>query len=81
MLEKVQQGIAIDKWHRYYELKEKRIAETLTEAEHQELTTIYSAIEEANAERMLNLVQLSQLKDIPVRKLMKELGIKTQGNV
>jgi hypothetical protein len=81
LLEKIQQGIAIDKWQRYYELKEKRIEETLTEAEYQELIMIYNIIEEANAERMLNLVQLSQLKDIPVRKLMKELGIKTQGNV
>lgn len=81
LLEKIQQGIAIDKWQRYYELKEKRIEETLTEEEYQELIMIYNIIEEANAERMLNLVQLSQLKDIPVRKLMKELGIKTQGNV
>lgn len=80
LLEKIQQGITIDKWHRYYELKEKRIAETLTSDEHQELIMIYDAIEKANAERMLHLVKLSKLKNVPVRVVMKELGIKKQSN-
>jgi nucleotidyltransferase/DNA polymerase involved in DNA repair len=76
LLEKIQQGIAIEKWQKYHELKEKRIAETLTTEEYQELNSIYNAIEEANAERMLYLVQLSKLRNIPVRQLMEDLGIK-----
>jgi hypothetical protein len=81
LLEKIQQGIAIEKWQKYHELKEKRIAETLTTEEYQELNSIYNAIEEANAERMLYLVQLSKLRNIPVRQLMEDLGIKQPKNV
>lgn len=81
LLEKIQQGVTIDKWHRYYELKEKRISETLNQNEHQELIVIYNAIETANAERMIHLVQLSKLRNIPVRQLMEDLGIKTKSNV
>lgn len=81
LLEKIQQGVAIEKWQKYHELKEKRIGETLTTTEYQELNVIYNAIEEANAERMLHLVQLSKLRNTPVRQLMEELGIKQSQNV
>jgi|AntRauTorckE5430_2_1112549.scaffolds.fasta_scaffold06823_1 hypothetical protein len=81
LLEKIQQGVAIEKWQKYHELKEKRIGETLTTTEYQELNAIYNAIEEANAERMLHLVQLSKLRNTPVRQLMEELGIKQSQNV
>jgi hypothetical protein len=81
LLEKIQQGVAIEKWQKYHELKEKRIGETLTTTEYQELNVIYNAIEEANAERMLHLVQLSKLRHTPVRQLMEELGIKQSQNV
>jgi hypothetical protein len=81
LLEKIQQGVAIEKWQKYHELKEKRIGETLTTTEYQELNVIYNAIEEANAERMLHLVQLSKLRNTPVRQLIEELGIKQSQNV
>ena len=81
LIAKIQQGISVEKWNKYYELKEKRVAQTLTEKEHQELINIYGQIEEANAERILNLVRLSKLTEKPVRDLMKDLGIKTGGNV
>jgi hypothetical protein len=81
LLEKIQQGVAIEKWQKYHELKEKRIGEILTTTEYQELNAIYNAIEEANAERMLHLVQLSKLRNTPVRQLMEELGIKQSQNV
>lgn len=81
LISKIQKGVSIELWNKYYKLKEKRIDLTLTETEHQELIHIYSIIEEANAERLLNLVHLSKLTGKPVRQLMKELGIKTGENV
>jgi len=77
LLEKIHQGISIEEWNKYRFLKEKRITGTLTKLEQETLVEIYNKIEEVNAERMLYLVQLSKLKNIPIRDLMKDLGIKT----
>lgn len=80
LLLKINKGIAIEKWERFYELKAKREAENLTGNEHQELIEVYSEIEEVHAQRLLYLVELADLKGISVRDLMNELGIKTQKN-
>jgi hypothetical protein len=76
LLLKINQGISTEKWKRFHELKGKRQAETLTEAEHQELIKVYSEIEEVHAQRLLYLVELAELKNVDIHDLMDELGIK-----
>lgn len=80
LLLKINQGVSVEKWQRFYELKEKKESQTLTEIEHQEIISIYSEIENIHAQRMLYLVELANLKGTDLRSLMAQLGIKTSIN-
>jgi len=76
LIKKIQQPlISSEKWNTYQELKAKRIDGILTEIERQKLIDIYSKIEEANSERLLNLVELSKLTGKSVRGLMKKFKV------
>lgn len=81
LLLKINLGIAEEKWTTYYNLIEKRRAETLNTIEHQQLIGISNEIEIANAERMKHLIQLSQLRGIGLQTLMNDLGIKPNSHV
>jgi len=59
-------------------LKQKRRAETLTEAEHQTLIEISNQVEEANARRIKSLVQLAALRNVSLETLMADLQIMPQ---
>lgn len=76
LLESINLGIGSDVWERYAILKDKRDAEILTPDEHQELIGISDSIELANVERIKNLIKLAEYRNIPLRTLMQELGIK-----
>lgn len=76
LLAAINLGINDEIWERYEILKEKRDAETLTPEEHLELISISDQIEVANVERIKNLIKLAQYRNIPLRTLMQELGIK-----
>jgi hypothetical protein len=80
LLLKINQGISIEKWQRFYVLKEKKENQVLTEIEHQEIISIYSEIENIHAQRMLYLVELANLRGTDLRSLMTQLGIKTPIN-
>lgn len=72
LLEKIDRGLPQETWQRYNELIEKRKAETLTADEHATLIAISDQIEEANACRIEYLVQLAQIREMPLEKLMQE---------
>lgn len=76
LLESINLGISSEVWERYAILKDKRDAEILTPDEHQELIEISDSIELANVERIKNLIKLAEYRNIPLRTLMQELGIK-----
>jgi Ribonuclease G/E len=76
LLASINLGISSAVWERYAILKAKRDAETLNSAEHAELIEISDKIELANVERIKNLIKLAQYRDVPLRSLMEELGIK-----
>jgi hypothetical protein len=80
LLLKINQGVSIEKWQRFYVLKEKKENQVLTEIEHQEIISIYSEIENIHAQRMLYLVELANLRGTDLRSLMTQLGIKTPIN-
>jgi hypothetical protein len=56
-------------------LRRRRVV-SLTEAEQARLQTLLDEREMRAAERMQDLAQLSQLRSMPVRQLMEQLGIR-----
>ena len=75
LLMKINQGLPREVRTRFAELNEKRRAETLTEEEHAKLLQLVDQIEAHDVERVKNLGKLAQLRNVPVRTLMKQLGI------
>ena len=75
LLQKIDQGISPETWQRYHELIEKRRQETLTPEELEQLIQLSDQLEQLNAKRMGALVKLAQFRQIPLRSLMKQLGI------
>ena len=75
LLQKINQGISPETWQRYHELIEKRRQETLTPEELEQLIQLSDQLEQLNAKRMGSLVKLAQIRQIPLRSLMKQLGI------
>lgn len=76
LLEKINQGLPSDAQQRYDELTAKRLAETLTTEEHQELLALINHIERSDAERAQFLAQLAHLRNVSVTMLLDELGIR-----
>lgn len=60
---------------RFAELKSKRQAEELTEAEHEELLEIVDQVEQRDVDRLQALTALAQLRNVTVRDLMQQLGL------
>lgn len=75
LLQKINRGLPQEVWQRYKGLVAKRRAETLTSAEHEELISLSDQIENENATRIEYLVQLAQLRRVPLESLMQDLGI------
>lgn len=75
LLEKINRGLPAEQLQRFLYLQERRESETLTDLEHEELMELIAAIERLNAERVQYLGELAQLRKIPVRQLMRELGL------
>ena len=76
LLEKINRGVPQAIHARYLELENKRRDETLSTDEHQELLALISQIEQLNAEGIEHLGELAQLRNVSLRILMKDLGLK-----
>lgn len=75
LLKKINKSLPHKTALRLQTLDEKRRSETLSETETEELISITEELEQLNIERVQNLGILAGIKGIPVRKLMKQLGI------
>lgn len=75
LLQQINQGLAPEQQRRYETLIEKRLAETLTSAEHQEFMQLNQTVEQRNVARLKNLVALAQLRQVTLSQLMADLGI------
>jgi hypothetical protein len=75
LLHQINRGLPEATQHRYDELRAKRHAETLTPEEHQELLSLVDSVEQADADRLQHLIELSQLRQVPLPNLMHQLGI------
>ena len=62
-------------WKRLWHLDALRVANKLTDDEHMELVAMAEQVEETNADRMVALVELAQLRGVHIDDLMKKLGI------
>lgn len=73
---KINQGLPHSTQQRLNELIRKRKAETITPEEMKELKQLTDQIEKSDAERLNVLIELAKLRNIPLRKLIKQLGLK-----
>jgi hypothetical protein len=79
LLSEINQGIPAKLHDRYEILLEKRDDETLTEAEYAELLDISNQIEAFGVKRIEALAKLATIRQVPLLKLMDDLGIQTPG--
>mgnify|MGYP007059534909 FL=1 len=78
LLKKINRGLPKDVSKRLAVLESKRQEELLTKAELEELISLTEQLEQLNAERVEYLGVLAQIRNIHVRELMAQLGIKTK---
>lgn len=53
-------------------------SQTITSEEHQDLLKLIDVVEQADGDRLQHLIQLSQLRNISLAELMKQLQIHPQ---
>jgi hypothetical protein len=75
LLLKINQGVPADVRARYESLRQKREAETLTDAEYNALIQLSNQIEKIGAQRLEALASLAQLRQVSLLDLMATLGI------
>jgi hypothetical protein len=75
LLQQINQGLPSAVRQRYQELNRKLEAEVLTAAEHQELLNLIDKIEQADATRLRQLIELAQLREMSIDDLMQQLNI------
>lgn len=76
LLQKINQGLPADVQQRYDTLRAKLQNEMITEAEHQELLTLVDVVEQTDTERLNHLIALSQLRQVSLDDLLKQLEIR-----
>ena len=77
----INQSFSHVQWQYYFELIDKRDAETIMNTELAELIELSNCIEEANAKRLRYLIELAQLRNISLDKLMDALDLKPARHV
>ncbi len=71
----INQAISVELQERYHYLLIQRDADALTSEEYSELIVLGDRIENLEAERLGNLLQLAQLRQISLDQLMIDLGL------
>lgn len=75
LLQEINRGLPQAMQERLNELIEKRRAETINSKELRELKKLTDKIEKLDAERLELLTKLAALRNVPLRKLIKQLGL------
>jgi hypothetical protein len=75
LLQRINEGLPPATWERYEALKVKRDAETLTEAEHQELLRLVNEVEGWNVRRLEGVAELAKRRGVRFQDLVRELGL------
>ncbi len=75
LLLQINQGLSEEALHGFSDLVAKRQAEAITPDELQELITLTNQIEQYDTRRLAALIELAQIRQVPVSELMDSLGI------
>ncbi len=75
LLQQINRGVPMAVRQRYNLLNEKLLGKTLTPEEEQEFGCLVDQIEQADGERLQNLIELAQLRNLSLDALMAQLGI------
>jgi hypothetical protein len=81
LLQKINIGLSETQWQRYHSLIAKRRSESLTQDELVELISLSDQVEQANARRIANLIELARLRNSTLERVMQELGIHPSDHV
>lgn len=76
LLRKINAGVPSDIQTRLDTLRSQKDQSPLTAEEYAELLTLTEQIERVDADRLEHLATLSQMRQIPLRQLMEQLGLK-----
>jgi len=76
LLMKINQGLPATMQERLNELIDKRRAEIISAKELRELKKLTGQVEKFDVERLKLLTELAALRNVPLRKLIKQLGLK-----
>ncbi len=76
LLQKINHGTSSATRERYTELNQKLAEETITSEEHRELLRLIDQIELADGERLRALIELADLRHVPLDMLMSQLEIR-----
>lgn len=76
LLQQINQGLPETVWQEYHDLVAKRRSEILTPEEHTRLIALSDSIEEAHAVRMAHVAELARWRQVPLKTLMGQLGLK-----
>ncbi len=75
LLQRIGGGLPDDVQQRYDMLQQKLLAAEITPGEHQEFLELIDVVEQADAERLSHLIELAQLRQVSLDKLMDQLGV------
>jgi hypothetical protein len=78
LLQKINQALPEEIQQKYNDLSAKMRSQTITPEEHQDLLKLIDIVEKADGDRLQHLIQLSQLRNISLAELMKQLQIHPQ---
>ncbi len=78
LLQQINRGVPVAVRQRYNLLNEKLLDEMVTPEEEQEFGDLVDQIEQADVERLQNLIELAQLRNISLDALMAQLGIRRE---
>jgi hypothetical protein len=81
LLLRINEGLPVPMRQRYAELIARRQAETLTDAEYNELLQLTQQVEAHQARRVGYLAVLAQLRKVPLAALADSLGIQEPNHV
>ena len=71
---KINAGLPIKIQKRFDELNQKRINETLSQGEHEELIELTEQIEDSNANRISYIAKLANLRGITLSEMMNQFN-------
>lgn len=76
LLQLINRSVSAEVRQRYDTLNSKLHAETITGEEHRELLGLIEQVKQSDVERLRNLVELAQLRQVSLDELMDQLGLR-----